>query len=55
MEEKYQSEWSRELPLKEQLTIVLSAFVSFCQTVSTHVLHSYSLCIWLTNYQYSFA
>ena len=54
MEEKYQSEWSRELPLKEQLTIVQRLFL-FCQTVSTHVLHSYSLCIWLINYQYSFA
>ena len=26
MEEKYQSEWSRELPLKEQLTIVQHLF-----------------------------
>ena len=26
MEEKYQSEWSRELPLKEQLTIVQRLF-----------------------------
>lgn len=26
MEEKYQSEWSRELPMKEQLTIVQRLF-----------------------------
>ena len=43
MEEKYQSEWSRELPLKEQLTIVQRLFLlpnrfdaCFTQLFSSH-------------------
>ena len=47
MEEKYQSEWSRELPMKEQLTIVqrLFRFAKPFRRIFTAILFAFGLSI----------
>ena len=59
MEEKYQSEWSRELPMKEQLTIVQRLFVlpnrfdaCFTQLFSLHLAYQLSIFFCLESFKF---